>query len=360
MKQIWLRAETKQNERRTPIIPVHAGILVKNGHNVFVEKSANRIFKDSDYKNEGCSIVEYNSWRESPTDAYIIGLKELPQDNFPLRRRHLYFAHAYEHQAGADELLLRYMNGGGFLFDFEHITDTMGSQLVTGGAGYWAGVCAVAATLDIWLQKQSGVTPPYKIPTHFDEYDSLVNYIKIKWDNKQCKQPKILILGQNGYVGRGVRLLLDELKVTYSTAPRITRDNLSYCEQMLDFDIIFNCIKLNKETPVFLTNSMLKQNRQLSILADVSCEPLHPNNPFPIYSDVTTFANPTHRIENNIDIMSIDNITTMLPRECSYILSEQIFPYLCYFLMAGDNFKASPFERVVKAFNNACQEVKVV
>jgi len=360
MKQIWLRAETKQNERRSPIIPVHTGILVKNGYKVFVEKSANRIFTDNEYENEGCILVENNSWRESPTDAYIIGLKELPQDTFPLKRRHLYFAHAYEHQTGADELLSRYVTGGGFLFDFEHITDTMGSQLVTGGAGYWAGVCAAAACLDIWLQKQSDITPPYTIPTHFDEYKSLLNYIKVKYKEHAGPQPNILILGQNGYVGRGVRLLLDELNIAYTTAPRITKENISYCEQMLDFEIIFNCIKLNNETPVFLTNSMLKQNRQLSIIADVSCEPLHPNNPFPIYSDVTTFANPTCRINNNIDIMSIDNITTMLPKECSYILSEQIFPYLCYFLMAGDNFKASPFERVVSAFNKACQEAETI
>jgi hypothetical protein len=51
--------------------------------------------------------------------------------------------------------------------------------------------------------------------------------------------------------------------------------------------------------------------------------------------------------------MAIDNITAMLPGECSQTLSEQIFPYLCYFLLAKGLHDASPFQRVVDSFNSA-------
>jgi hypothetical protein len=51
--------------------------------------------------------------------------------------------------------------------------------------------------------------------------------------------------------------------------------------------------------------------------------------------------------------MAIDNITAMLPVECSQILSEQIFPYLCYFLLAGGVFDGSAFMRVVESFTSA-------
>jgi hypothetical protein len=82
METLWLRAETKLNERRTPLIPVHAGILVRNGYRVCVEASEDRIFSDSAYREQGCILVEKGSWRFANRDTLILGLKELPDGSF--------------------------------------------------------------------------------------------------------------------------------------------------------------------------------------------------------------------------------------------------------------------------------------
>jgi saccharopine dehydrogenase (NAD+, L-lysine-forming) len=44
----------------------------------------------------GCEIVEKESWRNAPKDAYIVGIKELQDDGKPLVHRHIYFGHAYK------------------------------------------------------------------------------------------------------------------------------------------------------------------------------------------------------------------------------------------------------------------------
>jgi len=88
MHTLWLRAETKLNERRAPLIPAHARILVKNGYRVCVEASRDRIFSNSAYRKQGCILVEKGSWRFASRDTLILGLKELPEASFPLRHRH--------------------------------------------------------------------------------------------------------------------------------------------------------------------------------------------------------------------------------------------------------------------------------
>ncbi|SAK99273.1 hypothetical protein AWB76_07690 [Caballeronia temeraria] len=57
--------------------------------------------------------------------------------------------------------------------------------------------------------------------------------------------------------------------------------------------------------------------------------------------------------------MAIDNITAMLPVECSAILSEHILPYVCSFLLAGGMYDACPFQRLVAAFHAACGSLEM-
>lgn len=44
----------------------------------------------------GCKVVDEGSWPDAPTDAYIVGIKELPNEDHPLKHRHIYFGHAYK------------------------------------------------------------------------------------------------------------------------------------------------------------------------------------------------------------------------------------------------------------------------
>ena len=44
----------------------------------------------------GCKIVDGASWPDAPLDAFIVGIKELPDEDSPLQHRHIYFGHAYK------------------------------------------------------------------------------------------------------------------------------------------------------------------------------------------------------------------------------------------------------------------------
>lgn len=76
----------------------------------------------------GCPLVEKLSWKtDAPADAYIVGLKELPEnDDSPLHHTHIFFAHCFKNQAGWKELLQRFDAGKGTILDLEFLNDANG------------------------------------------------------------------------------------------------------------------------------------------------------------------------------------------------------------------------------------------
>ena len=100
-------------------------------------------------------------------------------------------------------------------------------------------------------------------------------------------------------------------------------------------DIFVNCIYLSKAGPLFLTFKDVENHelRQLSVVADVSCDTTNPHNPIPIYSINTTFAHPVVNVETAegskpLSVISIDHLPTMLPRESSEAFSSALLESL--------------------------------
>ena len=68
----------------------------------------------------GAPLVEEGSWvQDAPKDAVILGLKELPEDDFPLEHVHVTFAHCFK----------RWPRGKGTLLDLEFLTDDSGRRV---------------------------------------------------------------------------------------------------------------------------------------------------------------------------------------------------------------------------------------
>lgn len=82
---LHVRAETKPLEHRSAVTPTIAKKLVSAGYTVHVERAPLSIFKDSEYEGTGASLVPTGSWADAPSDHIIIGLKELPEEDFPLK-----------------------------------------------------------------------------------------------------------------------------------------------------------------------------------------------------------------------------------------------------------------------------------
>ncbi|MEO8531687.1 MAG: saccharopine dehydrogenase, partial [Deltaproteobacteria bacterium] len=116
---IWVRAEERPNEMRVPLTPAGAAELIDAWAKVTVEDSLHRCISSEAYRAIGAEIVPAGAWRVAPDDAYILGLKELPEDATPLSHKHIMFGHAYKGQPAGQDLLGRFKAGGGTLLDLE-------------------------------------------------------------------------------------------------------------------------------------------------------------------------------------------------------------------------------------------------
>lgn len=82
---LHVRAETKPLEHRSAVTPTIAKKLVDAGYVVNVERSPLSIFDDAEYESTGAKLVPTGSWVDAPSEHIIVGLKELPEEDFPLK-----------------------------------------------------------------------------------------------------------------------------------------------------------------------------------------------------------------------------------------------------------------------------------
>jgi saccharopine dehydrogenase (NAD+, L-lysine forming) len=343
MVDIWLRAETKPNEQRAPITPEFAGELVSRGYKITVERSSQRIFPAEEYAAVGCELAEAGSWVDAPTDTLILGLKELPKKDTPLIHRHIYFAHAYKGQAGADAHLKRFSQGAGQILDLEYIVDEDNRRVAA--FGYMAGYAGAAVSLIIWCQKKLG--QPICIPNSFDNREAM--FIEIKGLLQQVSEqtgesPNFAIIGPYGRSGRGVKQCLLDAGLDKNNIASLGRQATQQSgttgasksmQNLLDYDLVFNCAYIDGHIPPFITDASLTRatDRKLSVIGDISCDPTGPFNPLPFneYKDGTSFDAPTVRVldgDNPVDLMAIDHLPSFLPRESSEMFCDQLRDHL--------------------------------
>ncbi|KAI9103085.1 hypothetical protein DFS34DRAFT_351800 [Phlyctochytrium arcticum] len=333
---LWLRAETKKNERRTALTPTVCEKLLAEGFQITVEKCKQRIFDDQDYVKVGCKIVESGTWRNAPADAYVIGLKELPEnDTTPLPHKHIMFAHCFKQQGGWKDVLSRFDNGNGLLLDLEFLQDDKGRRVAA--FGYYAGFAGAAVGLDVWCHQQINGRAKYPSIEPFAHEDDLIKLIKERLDaaaKKAGRLPRVMVMGALGRCGTGA--------VDMARRAGIPEENIIKWDmaetakggpftEITEHDIFVNCIYLSKPIPPFLTKEQLgRADRPLSVLVDVSCDTTNPHNPLQVYNDATTFDDPilTVDVPNGppLDVIAIDHLPTLLPREASEMFCNDLLP----------------------------------
>jgi len=326
-----LRAEVKENEKRTPVLPENINVLLEKGHYVTVERSTMRCVPDSQYEKIGCRMVDPGTWINAPKDAIILGLKELPETSDPLVHTHVFFGHCYKDQSGWKELLKRFNDGKGKLLDLEFLVDDSGRRVAA--FGRCAGFIGMAVGFKNWCAQQRGET--LNKLEYYPDSETLIQEIKEELEdiyNKTKRKPSVLIMGALGRCGRGACdfaakvEVLDVLKWDIEE----TRGGGPF-PQILDVDIFVNCIYLSSQMPPFITMEMLGNARKLGVVVDVSCDTSNPNNPIPIYHETTTFVHPTIRVVSNpspLDVISIDHLPSLVPLESSTEFSAAIVSHL--------------------------------
>ena len=344
---LWLRHETKAHEQRVALTPEHAKALIEQGHTVIVEKSPNRVFQDSYYAQMGCELVPANSWKtNAPEDATILGLKELEEEDFPLKHRHIFFAHAYKGQDGAEAILNRFKKGGGKLFDLEYLTNSDGRRVAA--FGQWAGFAGAALGVDIWAHQQVGIDYNKAVKLEpFSHSDKMIAHVGKSLRMAETA-PRTLIIGAKGRCGTGAKWLLEALGLEADLWGSQDTKDKGPIRDILDYDLMINTALMTKESLPWITPECLKVNRRLKTISDVSCDPTGPCNPLPIYNQITTMDEPVRKLEGNLSLTAIDHLPSLLPKESSQDFSAQLFPHLEKY-MAGE-IEGSSWERSLEVF----------
>ncbi len=352
---LWLRSEHKPHEARTPITPRSAKILVDAGYTLKVERSESRAFADEAYADAGCDLVAEFAWREAPADYIVVGLKELSADLGPFVHRHIHFAHVYKNQDGWQGFLEQFSLGGGLLYDLEYLVDEQGRRVAA--FGYWAGYVGAAIALLQWAAQQSGSNLEALQP--WQSRDALQQTVSTSLKPFLSELPKAMVIGAKGRSGGGAVELLERCGVKVTQWDQAETANGGPFDDVLEHQILVNCVFLNSPIAPFTTINHLQQSsRQLSVVCDVSCDPFSDANPLPIYNECTTMHTPSIRILNDengaLDLISIDHLPSLLPVESSNEFADALLP----FLLEIDQPEKSVWHRAQAVFEQKCAEAQ--
>lgn len=331
--KIWLRAETKPHERRTALTPKSARALVAAGFEVSIERSAESCFPPDAYAACGCALVEPGTWPDAPGDAFIIGLKELPESTEPLAHRHIYFAHAYKEQAGWQDVLHRFTSGGGALYDLEFLVDQTGRRVAA--FGYWAGFAGAAVAVKTWCGQMLGRQPVVPRLGDYPNRDALIAELGTELAQAAAtagRRPGVIVIGALGRSGSGAVALAKALGLETTEWDMAETKVGGPFDALLEHDIFINCVLVFSSIPPFITTDTVQRpGRRLSVVCDVSCDPFGDYNPVPLYSECTSFDDPARRLVEGsppLDLVAIDHLPSMLPVESSEDFSAQLLPTL--------------------------------
>jgi hypothetical protein len=328
---LWLRAETKPGEARSPLTPEGTRQLIQAGTSVTVERSSVRIFDDGEFENAGATLAPPGSWPQAPADAWIFGLKELPEppsgSDGALSHRHIYFAHAFKEQEGWQDLLGRFVKGNGRLFDLEALTDENGRRIAA--FGFWAGFAGAAVGLSTFLHHQElGAQKPHPALFPFASDQAWIENLRARMSG--TKIPRALIIGALGRCGRGALKLFDALGIEAIKWDVAETAGGGPFEAILDVDLVVNAVFLTGPTPPFIAPEWVDRKRRLSVVADVSCDPSSPHNPLPIYQKITHLHEPARNVgkETPLWVVAVDHLPALLPRQSSEDYAAQLLPHL--------------------------------
>ncbi|KAI9147585.1 LOW QUALITY PROTEIN: Saccharopine dehydrogenase [NAD(+), L-lysine-forming] [Paramyrothecium foliicola] len=309
---ILLRAEQKPLEHRS-FSPAVIRSLVQAGYPVSVERSSTdpnfrRIFNDDEYEAAGAKLVASGGWPNAEPGTIVLGLKEIPEEDFALKNEHITFAHCYKQQGGWQQVLSRFPRGGSVLYDLEFLVDEHGRRV--SAFGFHAGFTGAALGIKTLAWQLSN--PGQKLPSVGTFTDGRGYYLN-EDELSLGRKPTAMVLGALGRCGRGA--------VDLFVKAGIPEKNITSTLE----------IYLSEPIPPFVDNDLLSQpGRNLGVVVDVSCDTTNPHNPLPIYSINTTFEDPTVPVEIKNDqntnaplsVISIDHLPSMLPREASESFSE--------------------------------------
>lgn len=323
MSILYLRSELNNFEYRTPIIPDDINKLINNGFIVFVESSKYRIYKDDDYKKAG-AIITNNKWYDSIfNNALIVGLKEIDLLDKLSSHIHIYFSHSYKKQNNSQEILKHFFDSSSIIYDFEYFVNNNNKRLLS--FGFYAGIVGGILGLLQYYTKNIYDSNICRLKGWISENNMMEDINNSVKEYLLLKKIKIAIIGYSGNCGKGVINILNKLNISYKGIGKY--DNKT---NLKEYDIIYNCINLdeNYNEIWFSDNTIFNKN---IVICDVSCDYAKPNNPIKLYNQNTTWNLPVYSYNEFVDIIAINNLPSLLPKDSSDYFSEKCTELLLNF-----------------------------
>ncbi len=345
-----LREEKNPPDSRVPLTPPQVAEMRAAGIDIVVQPSNCRTFKDEEYTALGIPLVEDIADRE-----LLLGVKEVPVAKLIPQKKYCFFAHVAKEQPYNQKLMTAFLDKGITHYDYEYLTDSNGRRLIA--FGYWAGM--VGAHNAVWTYGQR--TGAFKLPRLKDLYD----YAAAKAIYAELELPALrVVLTGSGRVGKGAARVLEDIGFErLSPAAYLTGKGKAVFTQLnvndyakhpdgqpikkayfykhgeeyqsnfagyaASSDIFVNGIFWDGKAPAFFTaEEMTSPDFRIKVIGDVTCD-IAPAASVPSTLYASTIAepvfgyDPTTRkavapyLDDAIDVMSIDNLPSELPRDAS-------------------------------------------
>lgn len=315
-KIIYLRSELNYNEYRCPIVPLDTILLIQKGFIVYVESSKNRIYEDIEYEKAGAIITTDPWYDEKYKSGLIIGLKDIPKLDKLDSHRHIYFSHSFKNQKNSEIILDSFKKSNSIIYDYEFLLDSNKKRKLA--FGFYAGFVGCCLGLMQYYSKQVKKENISNLKPYKFKMDLLNNIQKLD-------AIKIVVIGPNGRSGSGVITVLDHFKIPFNKLCKT--DSKTNLEK---YDIVFNCILLEKNLNEVWFDEKTIFNKPI-IIVDISCDYSSLNNPIKIYNEPTTWEKPVFSYNENVDIIAINNLPSLLPKDSSNEFSEILVKLLLIF-----------------------------
>lgn len=338
-------------DSRTPLNPEQAASLIKMGVDLVVQPSTGRTFSDEEYATLGVPIVEDISDRD-----LLLGIKEVPIDQLIADKTYCFFAHVAKEQPYNQTLMWALLDKRITHIDYEYLTDAAGRRLIA--FGYWAGM--VGAHNAVWTYAQR--TGSFTLPRLKDVFD--YEEAKETYDRTTFPPDLKIVLTGTGRVGKGAARVLDDMGIrrvspqkflSGTTGPVYTQlavkdyvvhpdgrqtqkshfyahgeeYNSAFAPFTRGATVFINGIFWDGKAPAFFTKEeMTGEEFNLQVIGDVTCD-IAPAASVPSTLKASTIADPVFGYDpvsgketdafqtGSVDVMSIDNLPSELPRDAS-------------------------------------------
>ncbi|PHN05956.1 NAD(P)-dependent oxidoreductase [Flavilitoribacter nigricans] len=364
MKIGVIRERKNPPDQRVALTPEQcARVLSIPGVDIVVEPSPIRSFTDEEYADLGIPM------QEDLSDCDVLmGVKEVPVDELIPGKTYFFFSHTIKKQAYNRKLLQAVLAKNIRLIDYEVITDEQGRRLIA--FGRFAGmVGAHNGVMTYGLRTRSFHLPRMQ---DFMDYEHVRTYYR----DVLILPPIRIVLTGSGRVGQGANQVLRDMGVrevspdafleqhwsgpvfTHLTSGDYVRRKDGGAFNKKDFyanpdayesnfarfarvaNLFINGIYWNNRAPAFFTREeMSHPDFKIRVIADVTCD-IAPVSSIPATLKASTIADPIFGydpVQNKevepfqsgiIDMMTIDNLPSELPRDASQAFGEMFLMHV--------------------------------